>query len=144
MPDTEHAILYTDGSSLGNPGPAGAGFVLYTSDRSLVADGSIPLGSTTNNQAEYRALIAGLHEASARGIKHLTVRSDSELLCRQLSGTYRVRSESLRKLHAWSRRLLKRFESAAVEHVPRSQNTEADRLAQQASRRAKAADVQKP
>lgn len=137
MPDTECAILYTDGSSLGNPGPAGAGFVLYGPDRSLVAEGSIPLEPTTNNQAEYRALIAGLHEADARGFQYLAVRSDSELLCRQLNGSYRVRSEGLKKLYAWAKRLLGRFDTVRVQHVPREQNTEADRLAQQAARRAK-------
>jgi ribonuclease HI len=68
---------------------------------------------------------------------HLRVRCDSELMCRQLNGSYRVRSEGLKKLYAWAKQLLGRFDTVRVQHVPREQNTEADRLAQQAARRAK-------
>lgn len=134
------AVLYTDGSALDNPGPAGAGFLLYGDDGELITSASIPLGRATNNEAEYRALIAGLHEAAARHVKRVQVRSDSELLCRQLDGSYRVRSANLKPLHAWVRRLLDRFDSLTIEHVPRGQNAEADRLAQQAARQAKEAE----
>jgi len=130
------AVLYTDGAARGNPGPAGAGFVLYAPGGKALANGSIPLGHATNNVAEYRALIAGLHEASARGIKHLHARTDSELICRQLNGQYRVKSDSIRQFYEWARRLMQRFESIEIQHVPRDQNAEADRLASDAAGRA--------
>ncbi len=131
------AVLYTDGASKGNPGPAGAGFVLYDLDGKLIGEGSIPLGVATNNAAEYRALIAGLHEASSHGIQHLTVRMDSELITRQLSGRYRVKSEVIRPLFQWVQKLIQRFESVEVKHVPRAQNAEADARASAAAQRVK-------
>ncbi len=110
--------------------------MLYGPDGEALANGSIPLGEATNNVAEYRALIAGLHEASARGIKHLCVRTDSELVCRQLNGQYRVKSDNIRQFYEWARRLMQRFESIEIQHVPRDENAEADRLAGDAARRA--------
>ena len=93
------------------------------------------MGRATNNVAEYRALIAGLHEASARGIKHLRVRTDSELVCRQLNGQYRVKSDNIRQFYEWARRLMQRFESVEIQHVPRDENAEADQLASDAASR---------
>ena len=85
------AVLYTDGASSGNPGPAGAGYVVQV-DGETVAEAALPLGRTTVSVAEYRALIAGLEEALALGVKRLRVVSDSEFMCRQLQGRYRVRT----------------------------------------------------
>lgn len=134
-PSPGSAILHVDGSSLGNPGPAGAGFVLTTPDGEVIAEGSIPLAPTTVNVAEYRALIAGLAEAERHKVDHLVVRMDSELVCRQLSGQYRVKSPELRPLYDWARKLMARFEEASCEHVPREANRRADELATAASRK---------
>lgn len=130
----ESAVLHADGSSLGNPGPAGAGFVLTDEGGALVAEGSIPLEPTTVNVAEYRALIAGLGEAQRRRLKRLTVRMDSELICRQLSGQYRVKSADLRPLYEQVRHLLRGFDQVSCEHVPREDNRRADELATAAAR----------
>ena len=98
MPTDAEAILYTDGSSRGNPGPAGAGFVLEEPD-GTVTERAIPLGETTVGVAEYRALIAGLSEAASRGVRRLQVYTDSEFLCRQIQGEYKIRSAKIRPLY---------------------------------------------
>ncbi len=133
----QSAVLYCDGASKGNPGPAGAGFVLRTPDGDFIAQDAIPLGRATNNVAEYQGLIAGLHEASARGIKHLSIMSDSELLVRQLLGQYRVRSRRLKPLYESARTLIASFASVHIAHIRREKNAEADKLADQAARRQK-------
>jgi len=131
------ATLYSDGASLGNPGPAGAGFVLSTEDGEPLAEGSLPLPIATSNVAEYRALIAGVQEAARRGVRKLHVFSDSQLLCRQLTGSYRVKSPALKPLYQQVRGLLSRFAEVSVEHVPREENRPADALAARAARKAK-------
>ena len=130
-------LVHIDGGARGNPGPAGAGFVLTTMDGETLAEGSIPLEPTTVNVAEYRALIAGLAEAKRKGLRRLKVRLDSELVCRQLSGEYRVKSPALRKLFDWAQKLMSGFEEVTWEHVPREQNTRADALAAAASAKSK-------
>jgi ribonuclease HI len=135
-PDTSSAILWTDGASRGNPGPAGIGVVLKTPAGDILATEARFLGSTTNNVAEYRALLLGLETALERGVRHLEVRADSELLIRQLLGRYRVRNEGLKPLHQQATALLKRFEKVALRHVRREQNAEADRLANEGIRQA--------
>ncbi len=132
---TEDITVYVDGASLGNPGPAGAGIVL-TAGGEVIHRASIPLGATTNNVAEYRALIAGLHEAAARQARRVTVRSDSELLVKQMRGEYRVKAAHLRPLHEWAMKLTRRFEEVTWQHVPREENREADALAKQGAERA--------
>lgn len=127
----EHVIAYTDGASRGNPGPAGAGWLLADGDGGVIEEGALPLGSTTNNVAEYRAVIAALERARDLGARRVTLRSDSELLVRQLSGAYRVRAEHLQPLHQQVRRLVGAFERVTFEHVPRGQNRRADELANQ-------------
>ncbi|HUS81392.1 MAG TPA: DUF3830 family protein [Armatimonadota bacterium] len=133
----EVAVLHADGSSLGNPGPAGAGFVLTDTCGQVLAEGSIPLQPDTVNVAEYRALIAGLAEAARRGVRTLQIRMDSELVIKQLNGQYRVKAPGLRPLHQWARKLMGRFEAVRCEHVPRGENARADELAAAASRRSK-------
>ncbi len=132
-----HLVLHTDGASLGNPGPAGAGFVLLEDDGEVVREGSIPLGVATNNVAEYKALIAGLNEAAALGARRLTVRSDSELMIKQLRGEYRVKTPHLRPLYEWAVKLARRFEQVRWEHVRRESNTVADDLAGAAAKRSR-------
>jgi ribonuclease HI len=126
------AILWTDGAARGNPGRAGSGAILKTtSGEVLAADGQY-LGETTNNVAEYKALLLGLRRALQHGIRRLEVRADSELMIKQLRGEYQVRAEGLKPLFAEAKAMIGRFEAAKLVHVRREQNVEADRLANQA------------
>jgi len=136
------AILYTDGSSLGNPGPAGAGFVLEGPGDSVVAR-AIPLGETTVGVAEYRALIAGLSEAISRGVQRIHVYSDSEFLCRQIQGKYKIRSANIRPLYEWACKLIGQFDKFQIEHTAREGNQRADALARQAAERVKQNEKEK-
>ena len=125
-------VLYTDGASRGNPGPAGAGALITDRDGTTVAEKAVYLGEATNNQAEYQALLIGLEEAVKLAPARLTVRMDSELIVKQLNGEYRVRNRDLQPLHGRARELMQRFGEVCVVHVPREENTHADRLANQA------------
>jgi ribonuclease HI len=125
----QEAILWTDGAARGNPGPAGIGAILKSATGEVLYTGSEFLGHTTNNVAEYKAVLLGLTGALARGIACVEVRADSELLIKQLKGEYRVRSPGLRPLFEEARRLISRFRSVKLTHIRRELNTEADRLA---------------
>lgn len=129
----EDLIVYTDGASRGNPGPAGAGWLFVRDDGRVVAEGRLPLGHTTNNVAEYQAVIAALQRARHLGARRIRLRSDSELLVQQLSGAYRVRAEHLQPLYRQVQELVRAFERVTFEHVPREQNRRADRLANEAA-----------
>ena len=124
-------VLRTDGGSRGNPGPAGAGFVIER-DGVIVCEAGYFLGDATNNVAEYSALIWGLQNVLALGSDTVAVRADSELLVRQINGRYRVKNEGLKPLFLEALALLKRFRAFEVAHVRREENSEADRLANQA------------
>lgn len=128
----ESLVLYVDGASRGNPGPAGIGVVIRDPSGRTVAEISEFIGRGTNNVAEYRALIRGLEEAAAFGARTVTVRSDSELLVRQLTGEYKVKSPDLSPLHLEAHRLLKAFGRVRVERIPRGENAAADALANRA------------
>jgi ribonuclease HI len=127
-PPLDTATLFTDGASKGNPGPAGAGFVLQVGD-SLRVDRAIPLGVTTVGVAEYRALIAGLTEAAAYGVKSIEVFTDSEFMARQMLGVYKVRTPAIRPLYDRACKLRAGFEKFKIQHVPRELNNLADGLA---------------
>ncbi len=127
------AEVFIDGSSLGNPGPAGAGVVICGTGGHPAATVSKYLGETTNNVAEYLALLYALQEAQHRGLRQVAVKTDSELLARQYAGVYKVRDGTLRILHELARHAAKGFERVTVEHVSRTRNTDADRLAKAAS-----------
>ena len=124
--------LYVDGASRGNPGPAGIGVVVEDATGRIIAEIGEFIGRGTNNVAEYRALIRALEEAAAFGARHIVVRSDSELLVRQLRGEYKVKSPDLSPLHLEAHRLLKAFPKATVERIPRGENAAADALANRA------------
>ncbi len=128
-PPKSKAILWSDGAARGNPGPAGVGAILKSPEGEVLAAESQYLGHTTNNIAEYRALLLGLERALALGVAALEVRADSELLIKQLKGEYRVKSEGLKPLFEKARQLLARFESVQLTHVRRELNAEADKLA---------------
>ena len=123
------AILWSDGAARGNPGPAGIGAILKTPEGEVLAADSAYLGETTNNIAEYKALLMGLHRAIERGVKQLEVRADSELLIKQLRGEYRVKSPGLKPLFEEAKGLLARFATIKLTHVRREHNGEADKLA---------------
>jgi ribonuclease HI len=120
-----------DGGARGNPGPAGIG-VLLEEEGGTRDEFYAYLGSTTNNVAEYAALLVLLVRALRRGATELTIHSDSELLVKQLEGTYRVKNPRLQALHAAARGLLQRIPRVTLRHVPREENRDADRLANRA------------
>lgn len=125
------AVLHVDGGARGNPGPAGIGAVLVTSDGEVIEDAARGIGVATNNVAEYKALIAGLELALARGVSELAVFSDSELVVSQIKGEWKIRNDRLRSLAAEAARLLRRFDKFSLTHVPREMNADADKLANQ-------------
>jgi probable phosphoglycerate mutase len=122
-------IVACDGASRGNPGPAGAGAQITDGDGAVLAEIAEGLGETTNNVAEYTAVIRGLERALELGAREVVLRSDSQLLINQIEGRYRVRTPHLQPLHRRVRELARRFERIDYEHVRRERNTEADRLA---------------
>lgn len=119
-------VLYCDGASRGNPGPAAYGFALIGPAGGVIVEGGETLGETTNNVAEYRGLVAGLEAAIEAGVADLEVRLDSLLLVRQVSGQYRVKAPGLKPLHRRAVGLLARIGRARVVHIPREQNHLAD------------------
>ena len=122
-------VIYTDGASRGNPGPASLGVVILDEKGNIVKEISETLGDQTNNFAEYTAVIRGLEEAISLGAKKLTVRSDSQLLVRQLCGQYKVKSSVIMPLFRKCKELIAKIEEFNCEHIPREENEEADRLA---------------
>ncbi|MES2767834.1 MAG: ribonuclease HI family protein [Bdellovibrionota bacterium] len=124
--------IYTDGASRGNPGPASIGVSFTTVKDEEVSTLSEAIGDQTNNFAEYTALIRGLEEAKVNKAEKIWIRTDSQLMVRQILGEYKVKSESIKDLHAQVIELLKFFEKVRVEHIPREQNKRADELANQA------------
>jgi ribonuclease HI len=127
--------LYTDGAAKGNPGPAGAGVVLYDDNNTLVCELGKSLGIATNNEAEYQGLILGLEEAERHGARRLNVHMDSELIVRQITGAYRVKNERLKLFYNRAKAMLQEFESYDIFHVRREFNAQADALASRAARR---------
>ena len=123
------ATLFADGAAKGNPGPAGAGAVLFGDCGEVLAELHKSLGHATNNVAEYEALILGLEEARRRGIQRLDVRMDSMLVVRQMQGLWKIKHPGLRPLALRAGALLAEFPTRTIEHVPREENSHADRLA---------------
>lgn len=122
-------IIYTDGASSGNPGPASIGVVIKDGQGRVISRISRRIGHATNNQAEYRAVIAALEEASRLGAGEVEIRSDSELVVKQLKGRYRVKKATLRPLYQKVVQLTGSLEAFTITHIPREQNAQADRLA---------------
>lgn len=122
-------VVQVDGGARGNPGPAGAGVVIRDGDGALLHEGAYFLGRGTNNFAEYSALIRALERAATLGPLNLRILSDSELLVRQLTGEYQVKSPALAPLFRQVQVLLLRFPRWQVQHVRREENRRADELA---------------
>lgn len=125
-------MIRTDGAARGNPGPAGAGWVIETAAGEVVEEGCAFLGSMTNNQAEYEALLRALASAAPDRDTELEIYSDSELVVRQLNGVYRVRDDKLKDRFIAVAQALRRAGHAEVRHVPRAENVRADVLANRA------------
>jgi ribonuclease HI len=121
-------MVYVDGGARGNPGPAAAAAVLCSPDGELLDEASELLGETTNNVAEYRALLLGLARARALGASEVEIVNDSELIARQLTGAYKVRHATMRPLHSRALEALGGFERWSIRSVPRAENAHADAL----------------
>jgi len=124
--------IYTDGAARGNPGPAAIGVVIKDETGNVIATVSRRLGTTTNNQAEYRAIVAALEKALTLGARHVVVKSDSELVVKQINGLYKIKNAALRPLYVEAVRLIGSLDSFSISYIPRSQNAAADALANQA------------
>ena len=129
MSKIERVVIHTDGASRGNPGPAAIGATIKDRQGKIITSISQRIGRTTNNQAEYRAIIAALENAISLGVSQVDMRSDSELVVRQINGQYRVKNVSLKPLYQQVKQLQSQFESFTITHIPRQQNVEADILA---------------
>ena len=125
----QKALINTDGVAVPNPGQAAIGAVIKDERGEPVASISQPIGYTTNNQAEYRAIIAALEKAISLGAEQVELRTDSELVVNQINGKYRVKNANLKPLYQKVIELQDRLESFKITHIPRRLNKEADRLA---------------
>ena len=125
-------VIFTDGASQGNPGQSAIGAVIRDGQGRVISRISRRIGHATNNQAEYTAIIAALEEASRLGAEEVEVRADSELVVKQLNGQYKVKKATLRPLYQKVVRLIGSLEAFTITYIPRTQNREADRLANKA------------
>jgi ribonuclease HI len=121
-------VVHVDGGARGNPGPAAIGVVVSDPDGDVLDRHGEAIGETTNNVAEYRALITGLERARALGADEVEVVGDSELIAKQVNGQYKVKHAGLKPLHAEALRALAGFGRWRVRTVPRAQNAAADAL----------------
>jgi len=120
--------MFTDGGARGNPGPAAGGAVIYNSQNKILFSGGKYLGETTNNVAEYGALIFGLEKAQELGGTEIECKLDSELLVKQLNGEYKVRDENLAKLFMKVYSLQMKFKKITFQHIYREKNSAADAI----------------
>lgn len=121
-------VVHVDGGARGNPGPAAAAAVISSPAGEVLLERSELLGQTTNNVAEYRALLLGLREAEGLGASEVEVIGDSELICKQVTGLYKVKHEAMKPLHREALQAFSRFASWSIRTVPRAQNAHADAL----------------
>lgn len=120
--------IYIDGASSGNPGPSGIGVVIC-SNKETIKNISSFIGNTTNNVAEYTALIYALEEALLEKADSLKIYTDSQLLYRQIKGVYKVKHPNIVGLYERAKHLMSGFKQVAINNIPREQNTGADKLA---------------
>lgn len=121
-------IVHVDGGSRGNPGPAAAASVVSSPDGEVLDEATRLLGVVSNNVAEYQALLLGLERAGALGAEAVEVINDSELIAKQVNGTYKVKHAAMRPLHAEALGALRGFQAWRIRTVPRAQNAHADAL----------------
>ncbi|MDR2869860.1 MAG: ribonuclease HI family protein [Deferribacteraceae bacterium] len=129
--------VYSDGAARGNPGPAGAGFAVFDDNGALVYSKAIPLGKTTNNVAEYTALLEAAKYVKTLNPSRVDFLLDSELVVKQLAGQYKVKAPHLQPLYNELSTLLASMD-ATCKHVPREQNKLADKLANEGADQVKA------
>ncbi len=122
-------IIYSDGGARGNPGPAGIGAVLYDSEKNTIAEISEYIGETTNNQAEYKAMLAGIEKAQEIGVENLICYLDSELVVKQMKREYKVKNKDLAPLFVRAYNLSMSFKTISFIHIRREKNKVADALA---------------
>jgi len=134
-------IFFIDGASQGNPGPSGIGVVVCDQNGNVLDNISEYIGESTNNIAEYSALIVALEEGLIRKSDSIAINTDSELLVKQLNGDYKVTSEDLKPLFYRAQRLLKGFKHVQVNHIDRLKNKGADKLATKAVNASKKSKV---
>lgn len=127
----DEVMVYTDGASRGNPGPAAAAFVILV-DGVAVVEYAEAIGSTTNNVAEYTALVRALKCCEQLAARRVTLHSDSELIVKQMLGEYKVKHQDMIPLYEEAQDLARRFHSFVIRHVRRADNAEADRLGNEA------------
>ena len=125
-------VIHADGASRGNPGQAAIGATIKDGEGRLLASLSQRIGRATNNQAEYRAVIAALKEAVRLGAGEADIYLDSELVVKQINGSYRVRNAALKPLYRQVKELAASFKGFRISHIPRRQNAGADELANRA------------
>lgn len=131
MSSDRDMTIYTDGAARGNPGPAAYAYVLKQPGQADVeANGT--LGETTNNVAEYTALVRALDHARKLGARRVRIHSDSELMVRQMQGAYKVNNDALRQLFEEARVLVRGFEHVSFDHIRREANSRADKLCNEA------------
>ena len=123
--------IHTDGGARGNPGPAGIGVVLRDDSGEVIGEVAESIGVATNNVAEYKALIAGLELALAKGVTDIEIFMDSELVVSQIKGEWKIKKDTLRPLAVQARALMNKFDSFSIAHVRREMNADADKLANQ-------------
>ncbi len=124
--------IYVDGSSIGNPGKSGIGYVFYNGTKLLKKE-SIYLGIQSNNFAEYMALIFSLIDAISQDKRKVEVFSDSLLICEQIKGNFKVKNKNIYPLFVLAKKLVSKFESFNITHINREDNQEADELAKKAT-----------
>jgi ribonuclease HI len=125
-------VIHVDGGSRGNPGPAAIGVVVSEPDGTMVDEFGERIGVTTNNVAEYRALLRGVRQAAELGAREIELINDSELVAKQLTGAYKVKHPAMRPLHAEAIEALRAFDGWRIRSVPRAQNARADELVNEA------------
>jgi len=130
----KRVVICADGASLGNPGLAAIGATIKDEQGRLIGHISRRIGTTTNNQAEYRALVAALEEAIRLGANQVDISLDSQLIVRQISGEYRVRKAALKPLYHRVKQLQGLVKGSTITYIPRQQNIEAHNLANMALR----------
>ena len=132
VPVQSTLTMYTDGASKGNPGPAGIGIVILDQDDHQVGKVSLSIGKGTNNFAECTALIRALEIGAYFKAHTIKIRTDSELVVKQISGEYAIKNVNLKKLHHRATELSKQFKHCKIDHVSRNFNEKADYLAKKA------------
>jgi len=130
--NSERIIIYSDGGARGNPGPAGLGAVLLDENKNVLAEISEFIGHATNNQAEYKALLAALYKAVELQGQKIQCYLDSQLIVRQMQGIYKIKNPELREIYLEIQSIIKNFESCEFFHIKRELNKHADRLVNQA------------